>query len=87
MSFTGFPTEKETAPLHKRYIGLFHYSVYFNKWDKIIGITTYEWIVQSVDLDGKSIGPIRRHCTPMHNQLFANQPFTAHCFNDMLTVR
>lgn len=66
-----FPTPKNTAPLHRRYIGLYHYSDYFNTWDKILGIGRNYWIVQGTQ-DGEKV---RRHSTPLHADKFADKPF------------
>ena len=67
---TGYPPERKTAPLHRRYVGMFYYSDYFRKWDEVLGVTEREWIVREVGSDR-----VRRHCTPLWADRFADQPF------------
>lgn len=67
----GFPSASNTAPLHKRYIGKYYYSSYWNKWDKILGFDKFYWVVQGIE----PTDPIRKHCTPLHANKFADMPF------------
>ena len=57
------------TPGAQRYIGLYHYSSYWDSWDKILGVTDYQWIVE--DIDGKQ----RSHCTAIEGDKFADAPF------------
>lgn len=85
-SVTGFASADNTAPFNSRYVGLFHYSTYWNKWDKILSIKGNRWTVQEVDLHGNPIGRVREHSTPMHANLFADKPFEAISIQKMLEV-
>lgn len=67
----GFPQAQHTAPLHKRYIGKYYYSAYWNAWDEILGFDRFYWIVRDI-APGSAI---RRHCTPLHANKFADLPF------------
>lgn len=55
---------------HKRYIGMFHYSSYWNSWDKVVDTTSYEWVVEDV-----VSGVQRKHCTLLEANMFADTPF------------
>lgn len=68
----GYPTTAaERAPLDKRYIGMFYYSDYWDKWDKVIGFKGNFWIVQGIQPNDK----VREHCTPLFANKFADKPF------------
>jgi len=72
----GFPIRGKTAPVHKRFVGLYYWSAYWQHWDKVISIEdNFYWFVQEVDSNGIPYGEIRRHCTTMWVDRFANQPF------------
>lgn len=66
----GFPSIGNEAPRHKRYIGLYHYSYYWNKWDKIVGYLNNQWIVED-----HLTGVQRTHSTPLAANHFADKPF------------
>ena len=66
-----FPTVKNTAPLHQRYVGLYYYSTYWNKWDLVLAIRNGWWIVQGI-AKGEEV---RKHRTPLHADKFADKPF------------
>lgn len=61
--------QAHTSP-NKRYIGSYHYSPYWNQWDKVIGITSYEWIVEDFITKVQ-----RKHCTLLEVKFFADAPF------------
>lgn len=67
------------APLHHRYVGLYHWSTYWNHWDKIVDVEHGEWVVVAVDINGNPLpgidGRVRRHRTMMEAAMFANKPF------------
>jgi hypothetical protein len=71
----GFPSERETAPLDRRYVGKFHYCAYWQQWDLITGFDRGMWLVREVNSDGIPIATERRHCTPLHANRFADKPF------------
>jgi len=69
---SGYPTKASLrAPLDKRYIGLYYYSYYWDKWDKILGIKGNYWTVQGIEPNDK----VRQHCTPLFANQFADKPF------------
>ena len=67
---SGFPPKKLTAPLSKRYVGLFYYGAYWRKWDEILFVDSSGWTVREV---GTNV--IRHYNTPLWANRFADQPF------------
>lgn len=63
------------APLNTRYVGLYHYSTYWEQWDKIINVNKDSWLVRQVNLEGHYIGNVRCHNTSMNAGHFATRPF------------
>jgi hypothetical protein len=59
------------APTDRRYIGLYYYSSYWDKWDLIIGFDRGWWIVKGILPDDQE----RRHCTHLDANHFADKPF------------
>lgn len=64
---------------HQMYVGLYHWSRYWGHWDVVLAVDGIWWTVQSVDVDGRVLpgedGRVRRHCTSMEANLFADRPF------------
>ena len=71
----GFPPARFTAKLGNEYVGRYTYSMYWRSWDLVIDTTHFEWVVQAVDLEGRPIGKIRRHCTPIDVRSFSDRPY------------
>lgn len=65
------------APLHSRYVGLYHWSTYWHNWDKVIAVNNDGWTVAAVVvINGKEIlSEPRHHMTQMDARCFADKPF------------
>ena len=64
----------------KRFVGLYHYSAYWQSWDFILGYDPklMHWHVIKVDMDGNPKGKARFHGSYMNLKHFADKPFRVH---------